>query len=97
MPHIQDVFEDKEWSDKGLVILAIDIAESPSEVQDFMESNNLSFQVLMDGDGKVAERYNVRGIPTSIFIDKEGIIQVIKVGAFPNKAAIEKNLSKIIP
>ncbi len=43
MPFIQQIFEDEEWSDKGLVILAINIGESPDTVKRFMASYGLSF------------------------------------------------------
>ncbi len=79
------------------MVLAINIEESPSRVREFIESNQLSFPALLDRDGKVAERYNVRGIPTTIFIDKEGIMRLQKIGAFPSRAAIEEDLSKIAP
>ncbi len=95
MPYIQEVYN--RWSDRGLVVLAISIGESPSQVREFMESNHLSFPVLLDGDGAVAEQYNIRGIPTTVFVDKEGIIRAMRVGAFPGQAAIEENLKQIIP
>jgi len=95
MPFIQQVYE--EWSDKGLVILAINIGESPSTVKRFIESYGFSFPVLLDTRGDVALKYGIRPIPVSFFIDKDGIIQVKVIGAFPSKAAIEKSLSKIIP
>jgi len=96
MPFIQEIFEKKEWSDTGLVILAIDIGESPSEVKEFMENYDLSFPVLLDTNQDVALKYNIRAIPTTFFIDKDGIIQDIKVGAFSGKTEIEKRLIKII-
>jgi len=97
MPFIQEIYEDKEWSDTGLVILAIDIGENPSVVKEFMENYDLSFTVLLDTNQDVALEYNVRAIPTTFFIDKDGIIQDIKVGAFSSKTEIEKRLVKIIP
>jgi len=96
MPFIQEIFEKKEWSDTGLVILAIDIGENPSEVKEFMENYDLSFPVLLDTNQDVALEYNIRAIPTTFFIDKDGIIQDIKVGAFSGKTEIEKRLVKII-
>ncbi len=95
MPYIQQIYE--EWSDKGLVILAVDIGESHATVERFMESYGLSFMVLLDTNENVALQYNIRGIPATFLIDKDGIIQVVKVGAFSSKAEIEKNLSKIMP
>ena len=88
MPHIQQVYE--EWSDNGLVVLAINLGESSSKVKEFVQSYGLSFPVLLDTKRDIAEKYNIRGlIPTTFFIDKNGIIQVKIIGAFPSKEAIE--------
>ena len=94
MPYIQEIYE--EWTDKGLLVLAINIGESASTVEDFMQSNSLSFTVLLDTKQDIAQRYNITGIPTTFFIDKDGIIQDKVIGAFQNKTQIENKLSRII-
>ncbi|MDO8491296.1 MAG: redoxin domain-containing protein, partial [Dehalococcoidia bacterium] len=48
MPILQQVFEDKALSDRGLVLLGIDLGEDPATVDSFMKSNGLSFTVLLD-------------------------------------------------
>ncbi len=95
MPYLQEVYE--EWSDKGLVLLAINIRGTSSQVEEFLRSHGLSLPVLLDSQGAVAARYNIRAYPTTFFIDKEGTIQAVRVGAFPNKEAIEDYLDKIMP
>jgi peroxiredoxin len=80
-----------------LVILAVNLGESPSQVQGFMQENQLSFPVLLDGGGEVAGQYGVRGIPTTVFIDSEGITRNIKQGSYPSRAAIEVDLKKVMP
>ncbi len=95
MPYIQEIYE--EWTNKGLVVLTINIGESSSKVEEFMQSLNLSFTVLLDTKQDVAQRYNITGIPTTFFIDKDGIIQDKVISAFQNKTQIENRLSKIIP
>jgi len=95
MPHIQQVNE--EWADKGLVVLAINTGETPSEVKKFMRDYELSLPVLLDTKRVVTEKYEVWSIPTTIFIDKDGIIQAKVIGAFTDKAAIETKLGEIIP
>lgn len=97
MPFLQELYEDEEWSQKGLVILTVDIGEHPAKVKYFVEGLSLSFMVLLDIDQDVALKYNIRAIPTTFFIDKDGIIQETKIGAFTDKAEIEKRLGKIIP
>lgn len=94
MPYLQQVYE--EWSDSSLVLLAISMGGTSSQVGEFLRSHNLSLPVLLDTKRDVAARYNVRGVPTTFFIDKEGIIQAVKVGAFPNKQAIYGDLEKIM-
>ncbi len=95
MPFIQELFEDKEWSDRGLVILAINLGESPSTVNSFMEENGLSFTVLLDTKQNVARDYNIQGIPATFLIDKKGIIRDIRIGAFSSTVEIEQKLNKI--
>ena len=92
MPLIQEVFENKRWSDQGLVILAINLGESPAIIRDFIEGNKFTFQVLLDSEQKVADMYNVSYIPVTYFIDKNGIIKDKKIGSFANKAEIEQRL-----
>ena len=95
MPFIQAIFE--EQSNNGLVMLAIDIGEPAPAVNNFLQSNNFSFPVLLDTDRDVAQDYNIRAIPTTFFIDKDGIIQDIKIGAFSNMIELKKSLDKITP
>jgi len=95
MPYIQEIYE--EWSNKGLEVLAINKGESSSKAEEFMQSYNLSFTMLLDTKQATAQKYNIIAIPTTFFIDKDGIIREKIIGAFQNKTQIEKRLSKIIP
>jgi len=95
MPFIQQIYE--EWSDRGLVLLAVDMGESPARVESFLQSYNLSLPVLMDIRQDVAGQYGIMGIPTTFFIDKDGILQNRKVGAFLSKEQIEGYLREIMP
>lgn len=95
MPYIQQVYD--EWLDKGLVVLAINVGESSSQVGQFMQDYGFSFPVLLDTKQVIAQKYNIRGIPTTFFIDKSGVIQEIRPYAFSSKADIEGSLNKIMP
>jgi len=95
MPYIQQVYD--EWLDKGLVVLAINVGDSSSQVGQFMQDYGLSFPVLLDTKQVIAQKYNIRVIPTTFFIDKNGVIQEIRPYAFSSKADIEGSLNKIMP
>lgn len=96
MPYLEEVYQ--EWHDQGLVLLAINIGENPQEVWAFLQEFGYSFPVLLDRTGEVASKYNIWawGIPVSFFIDKDGVIQNIRIGAFRSKAEIIAYLDKII-
>jgi len=60
---------------------AINIQESAGKVSDFMAQNNYTrMEVLLDKDGAVAKRFQVSGIPTTIVVDKNGVIRFRKAG-----------------
>ena len=95
MPYLQQVHE--EWSARGLVLLAINIDADSSQVSQFLQSRKLSLPVLLGVKTDVADRYNIQYIPTTFFVDKDGIIKAKQVGAFPDKETIEGKLNKIMP
>lgn len=95
MPFLQQIND--SYSAKGLVMLAVDIGESSATVQKFMTDLNLSLTVPLDTTAKVAKSYGILNIPSTFLIDKDGIIRGKVVGAFPNQAAIENELKKIMP
>jgi len=97
MPYIQEIYDDEKWSGTGLMILAVNIGESPEQARGFLNDNGFSFPVLLDVKEEVARQYNIRGIPTTFFIDGDGIIKDSKVGSFSGKAEIEKRLGSVVP
>ena len=95
MPFLQEIYED--YSDEELVLITVDIGESKSEVESFLQREELSLPTLLDSEAKVARQYKTAAIPTTFFIDKDGIIRGKQIGAFSGKAAIENGLKKIMP
>jgi peroxiredoxin len=96
MPLLQEVSEDPEWSEEGLVMLAVNLGETPSLVREFVGKNNLTFTILLDTSGKVGTLYNVAAIPMTYFIDEDGIIRETKIGAFVKRADIERGLLNLV-
>ena len=70
MKDIEPVY--REMKDKGLEILAINVAQDKKTVTDFVAKIGISYPVLLDTDGSVSRRYGVVGLPTTIFVDAQG-------------------------
>ena len=59
-----------------LVIVAVNVGEGPGDARDFIDSLELfGFVLAMDPDLTISDAYSVRGLPHSVFIDREGVIQ----------------------
>lgn len=79
MPDIEKLYE--ETKDSDLVIIAINLGEDKDTARSFINKNNYKFNVLLDSDEDVAQKYSITSIPTSFFIDKNGTIVAKKIGA----------------
>ena len=93
MPHLQAVFD--EWPDDTLAILSINVRESAPTVRSFVESQGLTFPVLLDLEGVVDEVYDYSFFPTAFFIDADGIIREVKEGRFHSPEEIKSILNSL--
>lgn len=96
IPFLQGLATDPTWMDRGLEVVAVDLQEERQTVYQFQQSHNMTYRVLLDTRGQVAAQYNIIGLPTTYFIDKDGIIKYVKTGAFPREQEIETILNKTI-
>ncbi len=60
-----------------------------------MQSHKYDVPVLLDTASSVALEYSVSAIPTTIFINRDGIIQYIGRGAFQTQNELQNALNKI--
>jgi thiol-disulfide isomerase/thioredoxin len=85
MPAFQSLSE--QLADE-LVVVAVNNAEAPSDVQSFVDELNLSFEILLDPEAEVQRLYKVRGFPTTFFIDPKGIIRIQHIGLLTEEQLI---------
>jgi peroxiredoxin len=72
IPRIKDIFQ--KGREKKLEVLNIYINEPEAKVGAYAAKYELPYPVLLDKDGKVAERYQVRGVPMLVLLDRQGKI-----------------------
>ncbi|MEY8524207.1 TlpA disulfide reductase family protein [Lachnospiraceae bacterium 38-10] len=66
---------------EDVAILAVNCMESEDIVKAFQDENGYTFPIACDPEGDVSLKYPSQGIPYTLVIDEEGIIQNIYVGA----------------
>jgi len=92
-PDIEEVYNEHKDSD-GLVLLAPAIGEGRDTVAGYMERTDLKYPVGTDPTTQIAANYRVLGIPTHVFVDREGIVRDMRVGAM-SKKTMEKKVALI--
>ncbi|WHY99837.1 redoxin domain-containing protein [Peribacillus simplex] len=79
-----------------VVVLAVNI-DPENDVQAFVEDNGVTFTIPLDSQSAknpVNERYKILSIPTTYFIDKEGIIRNKVISAMQLKD-MERNINSM--
>ncbi len=79
MPLLQATYDRLEMS--GVVVIGINVEEEESAVRNFTDELRITFPILLDTDKSVTAQYRVVGLPTTFFIDAQGIIRATHVGA----------------
>ncbi len=92
MPDMQEFYE--TYKNKGIVVLGVNLTtkeRQPESIAKFIEQFGLTFPILLDEQGHVADLYQSVAIPTSYIIDSKGIIHRKVVGPM-NKEMMEDML-----
>nr|WP_232242923.1 redoxin domain-containing protein [Paenibacillus sp. GSMTC-2017] len=78
MPEFQRQYE--KWTDRGLVILAINLSEDTLTVNNFVKQMDLTYPILRDVNRKVERSYGLRQYPTTFFVKPDGTLMEVVVG-----------------
>jgi peroxiredoxin len=63
-----------EMKKEGISVFAINIGEANYKVQNFFKNYELNLRVLVDRDSLSADKYNILGVPTYVFIADSGSV-----------------------
>lgn len=94
MPAIEAVYQAHARQD--FTVLAINVGEDDNTVKQFVDEFHLTFPILLDRDQTVLQQYQVQALPTSLFIDRAGVIRATSLGGM-NRASIEAELASLEP
>ncbi len=95
MPALQTVGQ--AFDGRGVRVLAVNQAEDSDQVTAFMRSLGLSLPVLLDQDAAVSQLYRVRSLPTTFFVDREGVIREIVIGGPLSQALLTSKIESLLP
>ncbi len=93
MPAMQTVYD--QLRDKDFVVLAVNELEDEAKVREHIQQYKHTFPVLLDRENQVANQYGVFGLPVSVFIDQQGVVQEYIKGGLLTERKIQEIVSRI--
>lgn len=93
MPEIVRVAN--QYKEDGLVVLAMNVQEGPEAIEPFAKAFNMEMPIGLDTRGRVVDAYKVRAMPSTFFVNKEGVIEVRWEGLLTG-SMLDEHLAKVL-
>ena len=96
MKTIETVYN--EYKDQGFVVLAVDMTyqDNQTDIVPFVQEQGLTFPILLDETGDMANAYQLKSLPSSYFIGRDGIIHEVVIGGPMAEALLRTRVEEIL-
>ncbi len=96
MPALQRVYESNRG--RGLYVLGIHTTFQDREgaANEFAMQHDISFPILLDRAGSVSRMFQMQALPTTFFIDREGIIQEVVIGGPLSEVSLQTTVETLL-
>ena len=81
MPLLDSIY--KQYKDMGFVLLGVNVEPNPRNADAWLKKTPVSYPVLLDPKSEVSQLYQVQAMPTTVIIDRQGIVRYVHNGYLP--------------
>ena len=75
------------YEDTGFAVLGINVEGESAPAQEIVDRTNVTFPILIDDGQKVSELYNLEAMPSTVVVDRDGVVRYIHRGYKPGDEA----------
>lgn len=90
-----DLIKASQDNKDKMAFIGINLNETPEEVKGFVNEFKVPYPIIIDNTGDLVYKYRVRGHPSTIFINKEGVITGIVAGLLTPQS-LEQEIAKVL-
>lgn len=96
MQSIETIYQ--AYRDEGFTVLAVNMTyqDNPERVLPFVQDQDLNFPILLDETGEMAHAYQMRSLPSSYFIRRDGTIDQVVIGGPMSEALLRARVEAIL-
>jgi len=85
-PILRDIHE--QYAEDGMAVVAISVQETTiQDVRDYVDRYDLGYTVGFDATSAIFHTYHAFGLPTQLFLDREGVIRQVVLGPITRSQA----------
>ena len=81
---------------RGLVVMGVGVRDSPESMRAYADQLGVTYPIVADGDGIVADQYRAVALPVHYWIDVDGFVRDWAYGELPPDA-LSISLEAILP
>jgi peroxiredoxin len=75
------------YEDTGFAVLGVNVEGEVEPAQEIVDKTNVTFPILIDESQKVSEMYNLQAMPSTVVVDRDGVVRYIHLGYKPGDEA----------
>ena len=96
MQTIETVYN--QYKDQGFVVLAVNMTyqDNQLDIMPFVTDQGLTFPILLDETGDMANAYQLNSLPSSYFIGRDGVINEVVIGGPMAEALLRTRIEDIL-
>jgi len=85
------------YANEDLVVIAVNVDRERTPAEKFLQDQRADFSIVFDPLGQIAERFDVRSMPSSFYIDRAGHIRYTHAGfRSADRGEAERELAALI-
>jgi thiol-disulfide isomerase/thioredoxin len=82
---------------EDFVVVGVNVDQERADAERFLATTPAAFRIAYDPDGALPERFQVRGMPTSVLIGRDGKVLFTHEGfRLKDRAALEKRIRALL-
>ena len=82
----------QRYEDTGFAVLGVNVEGEERPARELVEKTNVTFPVVIDDGQKVSELYDLKAMPSTVVVDRDGVVRYVHRGYKPGDEEVVKQL-----
>ena len=78
MPVLDQLY--KHYRPLDFTVLGVNVEQNPDDAKSLLKDVSVSFPILFDKENKVSKLYNIKGMPSTVLVDRDGNVRYVHIG-----------------